>query len=78
MNSQNRNSQNSFFEFALRPRILYKPGLVREMSNEISGLNVQRAFIVADAGVERAGLLDTVRAGLGSSVRRCFRSAVYY
>ncbi|MDZ4720252.1 MAG: iron-containing alcohol dehydrogenase [Roseiflexaceae bacterium] len=62
---------NSFFEFALRPRILYKPGLVREMSNEISGLNVQRAFIVADAGVERAGLLDTVRAGLGSSVELC-------
>ncbi len=54
-----------FFEFQLRPRVLYKAGLVREMENEVGRLGAARALIVADAGVERSGLLDAVRAGLG-------------
>ena len=59
---------NDFFEFQLRPRVLYKPGLVREIGEEIVQLRVGRAFIVADAGVERAGLIEPVRAGLEGHV----------
>ncbi|MFO7166703.1 MAG: iron-containing alcohol dehydrogenase [Chloroflexota bacterium] len=57
-----------FFEFQLRPRVLYRPGLVREIGEELARLQVRRAFIVADAGVERAGLLDAVRDGLAGHV----------
>lgn len=57
-----------FFEFILRPRVMFKPGLVRELSNEVGAMGVQRAFIVADAGVERAGLLTRVTEGLGIPV----------
>jgi len=53
-----------FFEFQLRPRVLYKAGLVDELGHEIAGLGAQRALIVSDQGVARAGLLDRVRAGL--------------
>jgi alcohol dehydrogenase class IV len=57
-----------FFEFQLRPRVLYKAGLVAEVGHEIASLGAQRALIVADEGVLRAGLLDRVRAGLAGSV----------
>ncbi|HEU4327825.1 MAG TPA: iron-containing alcohol dehydrogenase [Roseiflexaceae bacterium] len=80
-----------FFEFQLRPRVLYKAGLVREMENEVGRLGAARALIVADAGVERSGLLDAVKGGLGgvevagiysdvpanSSVRAVERGAAY-
>ncbi|HWQ13010.1 MAG TPA: iron-containing alcohol dehydrogenase [Roseiflexaceae bacterium] len=59
---------NDYFEFQLRPRVLYKPGLVREVGEEIARLGVRRAFVVADAGVERAGLLEPVRAGMAEHV----------
>ena len=55
-----------FFEFQLRTRVLYKPGLVREMSNEVEAMGARRAFIVTDKGVEQAGLLDRVRDSLQS------------
>ncbi|GAB4115066.1 MAG: iron-containing alcohol dehydrogenase [Roseiflexaceae bacterium] len=54
-----------FFEFSLRPRVLYKPGLVRELANEVEAMGAERAFVVADPGVAAAGLLDPVLAGLG-------------
>jgi alcohol dehydrogenase class IV len=57
-----------FFEFYLRPRVLYKAGLVRELANEIGRLGARRALIVADAGVARSGLLDAVRTGLGDEI----------
>ena len=57
-----------FFEFQLRPRVLYKAGLVDDIGPEIANLGVQRALIVADEGVARAGLLDRVRAGLARSI----------
>jgi alcohol dehydrogenase len=56
-----------FFEFQLGTRVLYKPGLVRDIGNEVEGLGVRRAFIVADEGVAQAGLLEQVRAGLEAS-----------
>ena len=57
-----------FFEFQLRPRVLYKAGLVDDIGPEIANLGAQRALIVADEGVARAGLLDRVRAGLERSM----------
>src|SRR5207249_10693227 len=57
-----------FFEFQLRPRVLYKAGLVDDIGPEIANLGAQRALIVADEGVARAGLLDRVRAGLERSI----------
>src|SRR6266545_3441721 len=53
-----------FFEFQLRPRVLYKPGLVNEVGQEVAQLGARRALIVADEGVTRAGLLDRVLEGL--------------
>ncbi|GAB4211917.1 MAG: iron-containing alcohol dehydrogenase [Roseiflexaceae bacterium] len=58
-----------FFEFQLRPRVLFKAGLVREMENEVGRLGASRALIVADAGVVRTGLLDMVKAGLTGDVQ---------
>jgi alcohol dehydrogenase class IV len=57
-----------FFEFLLRPRVLYKSGLVQELGNEISHLAGTQAVIVTDAGVVQAGLLDQIAAGLQGSV----------
>src|SRR5262245_42934254 len=57
-----------FFEFQLRPRVLYKPGLVNEVGQEVAQLGPRRALIVADEGVTRAGLLDRVLEGLAGAV----------
>lgn len=57
-----------FFEFQMGTRVLYKPGLVGDIGNEVEGLASSRAFIVADAGVAQAGLLDHVRGGLERAV----------
>jgi alcohol dehydrogenase class IV len=57
-----------FFEFQLRPRVLYRAGLVSDMGHELGQLGARRALIVADEGVVAAGLLDRVRAGLAGSV----------
>lgn len=53
-----------FFEFRLRPRVLYKSGLADDLGHEILGLGGTRALIVTDEGVHHAGLLDRVCAGL--------------
>ncbi len=53
-----------FFSFQLRPRVLYKQGLVDELGHEISQGEARRVLIVADEGVQQAGLLDRVEAGL--------------
>src|SRR5262245_11161096 len=57
-----------FFEFQLRPRVLYRPGIVGDIGHELANLGARRALIVADEGVTRAGLLDRLRAGLAGSV----------
>lgn len=57
-----------FFEFQMRPRVLFKAGLVDDIGPEIALLGVRRALIVADEGVAKAGLLDRVRAGLERSI----------
>ncbi|HEU5102552.1 MAG TPA: iron-containing alcohol dehydrogenase [Roseiflexaceae bacterium] len=57
-----------FFEFQLRPRVLFKAGLVDDIAPEIANLGAKRALIVADRGVVEAGLLDRVRVGLEASI----------
>jgi alcohol dehydrogenase class IV len=59
---------SDFFEFQLRPRVIYKSGLVGELGHEMSALGARRALLVTDEGVVRSGLLDRVRAGLQQSV----------
>lgn len=53
-----------FFEFSLGARVLYRPGLARELGHEIQRLNAHRIFIVTDAGVISAGVLRPVQVGL--------------
>lgn len=57
-----------FFEFQLRPRVLFKPGLAREMGHEIARLGATKAVIIGDKGVEQAGLLAPVMEGLEMTV----------
>ena len=57
-----------FFEFQLRPRVLYKAGLADDLSPEILGLGGTRALIVTDRGVLDAGLLDHVCAGVEQGI----------
>lgn len=59
---------SEFFQFQLRTRVLCKPGLLREVGPDIAQLGAQRAFIVADAGVAAAGLLDLVRDALAGHI----------
>lgn len=62
---------NDFFEFLLRPRIMYKAGLVREIVTELETLGAKRAFIVADVGIVQAGLLEGIQASIADSVEVC-------
>lgn len=57
-----------FFEFLLRPRVLYKAGLVNELGHEIERMGGKRAVVIADEGVVRAGLIDRVCAGLAGGI----------
>lgn len=56
-----------FFEFQLRPRVLYKAGIVDELGHAIGQSGEKRIMIVADKGVDKAGLLERVKAGLSTS-----------
>ena len=56
-----------FFEFQVRPRLLYRQGLVEELGHEIAQRPERRMFIVGDMGVQRAGLLDRVVKGVSGS-----------
>ena len=56
---------NSYLEFSLRPRVMYKPGLIRELANEVGGMGATRAFIVADPGIVRNRL--KVAAAIGNA-----------
>lgn len=54
-----------FFEFQLRPRVLYRQGLVDELGHEIAQRSERRVFIIGDHGVQAAGLIDRVVRGIG-------------
>ncbi|GIV88423.1 MAG: alcohol dehydrogenase [Chloroflexus sp.] len=54
-----------FFEFSLGTRVLYQIGLAAELGQVISNaLPQRRAFIVADKGVIKAGLLEPIKTGI--------------
>lgn len=55
-----------FFEFQIRPRVLYRQGLVDELGHEFAQRRERRVLIVSDQGVQQAGLLDRVMAGIGN------------
>ncbi len=57
-----------FFEFRQRTRVLFQAGLVREIGPEAAQLGATRAFIVADPGVVKAGLLESLLQGLDGHV----------
>ncbi|GIV98207.1 MAG: alcohol dehydrogenase [Herpetosiphonaceae bacterium] len=57
-----------FFEFQLRPRVLFKPGLSREIAHDVALLGCSKAVIIADPGVVAAKLLEPVQQGLSGAV----------
>lgn len=56
-----------FFQLHVPTKICCGPGLVGDCAAEWEPLGVRRAFLVADAGVAAAGLLERVRAGLAAA-----------
>jgi alcohol dehydrogenase class IV len=56
-----------FFEFQIRPRVLYGPGVVREVGFEAQKIGGTRAVIVTDRVLRQTGLVDRVVEGLAGS-----------
>ena len=56
-----------FFEFQVRPRVLYGPGVVREVGFEAQKIGGTRAVIVTDKVLRQTGLVDRVVEGLAGS-----------
>ncbi len=56
-----------FFEFQVRPRVLYGPGVVREVGFEAQKIGGSRAVIVTDKVLRQTGLVDRVVEGLAGS-----------
>lgn len=57
------------FEFWVRPRILYGPGVVRELGFEADKVGGTRAVLVTDRVLRQAGLVEQATSGLaGGSV----------
>jgi alcohol dehydrogenase len=59
MNNLQSNLQ-SVFSFELPTKIIFGPGCVKELLNQLGALGVSRPLIVSDAGVAAAGVLDKV------------------
>lgn len=55
------------FEFQIRTRIVYGPGLIKEIGFEAEKIGGTRAVIVTDKVLRRTGLIDRVAHGLGGS-----------
>jgi alcohol dehydrogenase class IV len=56
-----------FFEFLIRPRVLYGPGVVREVGFEARKIGGTRAVIVTDKVLRQIGLVNRVVEGLAGS-----------
>lgn len=54
-----------FFEFFIPARIISGPGVVRSLADELVREGCRRPFVITDRGVETAGVLERVVAGLG-------------
>ena len=62
------NNFQSVFSFILPTKILFGPGCVKTIGNELSELGVERPLIVTDTGVCAAGILDKVLAVLPKNI----------
>jgi len=54
----------AFFEFHSPTKVVYGPGLVQDLSAELSEVGVRRFLLVSDRGLENVGLPAQVAAGL--------------
>ena len=63
------NNFQSVFSFVLPTKIVFGPGCVKKIAEELSELGVTRPLIVSDPGVKAAGVLDKVLAALPSGLR---------
>ena len=66
-NFQSSNFQ-SIFSFVLPTKIIFGPGCVKTISEQLSELCITRPLVVTDAGVSAAGVLDKVLAALPGNV----------
>jgi alcohol dehydrogenase class IV len=57
-----------YFEFHVRTRVIYQPGLANDVGDEAARFGAVRAFVVADPGVVAAGIVDRIRASLEQRV----------
>ena len=53
-----------YFEFHIRTRVIYQPGLANDVGDEAARFGAVRAFVVADPGVVAAGIVEQIRASL--------------
>ena len=58
----------STFSFELPTGIVFGPGCIKELANELQKLGVSRPLIVTDSGIVKAGILDKVTAFLPKTV----------
>ncbi len=57
----------SFFTWMNRPRIMYAPGVRRELGYEMSQLGGNRVVIITDKGLVKAGIADMVAEAVAKS-----------
>ena len=58
----------STFSFELPTGIVFGPGCVKELANELQKLGVSRPLVVTDIGIVKAGILDKVIAFLPKTI----------
>ena len=49
-----------FFDFTLPTKIVYGPGRVKEVVNELKALGGSRPLIITDKGICQVGIVDIV------------------
>jgi alcohol dehydrogenase class IV len=61
-----------FFSFQVRPRVLFQAGALAQLDAELGRLGARRALIVADGGVDSAGLVERVQASIAGKAAGAF------
>ena len=62
------NNFQSVFSFILPTKIVFGPGCIKTITEELSLLGIKRPLIVTDAGVLKAGLVDKVLASIPQDI----------
>lgn len=52
------------YQFFLRSKVLFQPGLARDFSNELGQLGVAKLFLVCDPFFAKNGLAETIKQGI--------------